>query len=99
MEQVQNGVQERSNPSSKENGNQETPAAVLERVPRFLVGKPIHDYDATGDDVSEPNSFLCHPYCTHEQWMTYCEGAILSLTHSLHRYSICNRWLCSAGSV
>ena len=23
------------------------------------------------------------PYCTHVQWMTYCEGAILSLTRSL----------------
>ena len=29
--------------------------------------------------------FLCHPYCTHVQWKTYCEGAILSLTHSLRR--------------
>ena len=53
-------------------------------------------------------AFLCHPYCTHVQWMTYCEGVILSLTRplahrpltrSLHCYSICNRWLCSAGSV
>ena len=25
---------------------------VLERVPAFLVGKPIKDYDATNDEVS-----------------------------------------------
>ena len=24
--------------------------------------------------------------CTHVQWMTYCEGAILSLTHSAVRF-------------
>ena len=50
--------------------------------------------------------FLCHPYCTHMQWMTYREGAILSLTHSpTHSLahsavsSMCNRLLCSAGSL
>ena len=50
--------------------------------------------------------FLCHLYCKHVQWMTYCEGAILSLTHSLTHSlahsavsSMCNRWLCNAGSL
>ena len=35
------------------------------------------------------------------RWMTYCEGAILSLTHSfIHSVvsSVCNRWVSSAGS-
>ena len=31
---------------------QETISDVLERVPTFLAGRPLHDYDATGEDVS-----------------------------------------------
>ena len=59
-------------------------------------------YSPKLSDLIPFSSFLCHPYCTHVQWMTYREGAILSLTRSLTRslrfYSMCNRWLCSAGS-
>ena len=54
------------------------------KYPLYLFFKTVHFFLTMSKQKKQSfMSFFMSSDCTHVQWMTYCEGSNLSLTHSL----------------